>query len=206
MRGVLALAIVLVAATTARAQDTVTFKSGSKLDCQVLEYKSGILRMKEPSGNVRTSSISEVAQITFGEQQPAIATEQQDAQLRRTTLKEVATLPPKRRQSLVHASVFGTVVVAKIEPDARTRDMFTVLVVDASGNKLPSGARAHWVKDRDTFVQVRCVLQAPERTALRLRKDDEMNVSGSIERVEVEPATKDTFEIVRLYLKDVKAN
>ncbi|MBU0716656.1 MAG: hypothetical protein KJ749_00270, partial [Planctomycetes bacterium] len=125
-------------------------------------------------------------------------------EVRRTTLKDVVSLSPKGRQGLVGAAVFGNVIVASIEPDAKTKDMFTVLAIDTSGQRVPSGARAHWIKDR--WVQVRCVLQTPESTALQLRKDDELNIVGSIERVEVEPATKDTFEVIRLYLRDVKAS
>lgn len=131
---------------------------------------------------------------------------------KRITLKDVAFLSVKQREDLPEIKVFGEVEILAVKPDEETEDKFTVVTIDTSGDKMPSGARAHWVtgqvrgEAKGEWVQVRCILQAPEETALRLRKGRKMNIVGMINKVETEPATKNTIEIIRLHLREVKSD
>lgn len=129
-------------------------------------------------------------------------------QVRRLTLKDVAVLATEEVKRLQGARVMGPTVVRSIDPDKTEKDKYQVMVIDTSGEqRMPIGSRsaatAHWVGKR--WVQVRCILQATEATALRLRRDDELNIAGDVEKVEIEPATKDTLEVIVLHLKNVKA-
>lgn len=123
------------------------------------------------------------------------------------TMEAVVGMSPVQRRELPGSRVFGRVIVSSIEPKAA--GMYDVTGIDTSGQyRIPLGSRsratAHRVKDR--WVQVRCVWQVPEATALRLRAGvvdgSEMNVAGKITRVKVEAATKDTIEVIYLYLED----
>lgn len=121
---------------------------------------------------------------------------------RRLTLEQIATMPAADRAKLAQTSIFGSVMILAVKPDPKTPDLFAVLGVDMSGKKAPSGARGHWTNNR--WVQVRCILRVDEDSALRLHKGDERNIAGVIDAVVVEPETKDTFEVVNLYLKNAK--
>jgi len=134
------------------------------------------------------------------------------------TLKAVAGMNALQRSQLVGVRIFGNVIVASIEPVAG--GTYRIVGIDMSGDQgvLMGGvfvatresgtlASAHWIKNR--WVQVRCILHAPEDTALRLRagvKDgSELNIAGKVKQVQVDPGTKETFDVVNLELEDVRA-
>jgi len=120
---------------------------------------------------------------------------------RRLTLKNVAALATREVKKLQGARVMGPTVVRTIEPDKTDKDKYQVMV---TWHPRAGAATAYWVGKR--WVQVRCILQATEATALRLRRDDELNIAGDVEKVEIKPATKDTFEVIVLYLKEVASD
>lgn len=186
-------------------------------DKKIAELQEEIKKLKAEPAQAQLEALREsleAAKQKIAElegQLKKVATEKKDDPntVRRLTLKDVAALATKEAKELKGARVMGPTVVSRIEPDKDEKDKYRVLVIDTSGiQRVPIGSRslatAHWVGER--WVQVRCVFQVTEATALRLRRDDELNIAGDVEKVEITPATKDTFEVILLYLKEVKAN
>ena len=186
-------------------------------DKKIAELREEIKKLKTEPAQAELESLRESLKAAkwriteLEDQLKKVAPEPNDnpKEVRRLTLKDVAALATKEVKKLQGARVMGPAVVRTIEPDKTDKDKYQVMVVDTSGGqRMPIGSRsaatAHWVGKR--WVQVRCILQATETTALRLRRDDELNIAGDVEKVEITPATKGTFEVIVLYPKEVKAN
>lgn len=200
-----------------RAQNELYKTTIDRRDKKITELEEEIKKLKAEPAQAELEALREslkVAKKRIAELEGQLAKvapepNEKPKEVRRLTLKDVAALATKEVKELQGARVMGPTVVRSIEPDKTDRHKYQVMVIDTSGGqRMPIGSRsaatAHWVGKR--WVQVRCILQATEATALRLRRDDELNIAGDVEKVEITPATKDTFEVIVLYLKEVKAN
>jgi hypothetical protein len=200
-----------------RAQNGLLKATIEARDKKIAELQEEIKKLKAEPAQVELEALREslkaarerIAELEGQLAKVAPEPNEKPKEVRRFTLKDVAALATKEVKELQGARVMGPTVVRSIEPDKTDRDKYQVMVIDTSGGqRMPIGSRsaatAHWVGKR--WVQVRCILQATEATALRLQRDDELNIAGDVEKVEITPATKDTFEVIVLYLKEVKAN
>lgn len=186
-------------------------KTIKQLQEEIKELKAEPLQIELET--VRESLKAAKQKIAELEKQLEKITPKDNSNVKRLTLKDVAALPTKEAKELQGVRVMGPTVICRIEPDKAGGDKYQVMVIDTSGGQrvpinFPGLATAHWVGKAGTarWVQVRCILEATEATALRLRINDELNVAGNVEKVEIEPATKNTFEVIKLYLKEVKTD
>lgn len=197
----------LLKATLAQRDKTIEAmnKEIETLKAEPAQVELEKLRKELADAKAQVEKLSKELERTKPSTQPQRAQDEKPP----VTLKAVAAMNAVQRRELPGVRIFGNVIVASIEPVAG--GTYRIVGIDMSGSDhLPLGSRtratAHWTKDG--WVQIRCILQASEDTALRLRagvKDgSELNIAGKVKQVRVDPGTKDTFEVVHLELEDVR--
>ncbi len=125
---------------------------------------------------------------------------------RQYKLNAIHPITARKAKELVGHRIYGPTRVTDVKPDPNRIGQYIVTVADMSEGILgvgrqKSGVEGGYIK----YVYVTCILRAPESTALRLSKGDDLNIAGDIERIEIIPKTKGFLEKVRIYLCKVRA-
>jgi len=124
------------------------------------------------------------------------------------TPAEIAQMEPYQRRELPGRRVDVQLAVILSEP--RPSGFYRIVTVDTAGTRRTPGSPATSYVYQGQTVQIRCILQAEQPTALKLsddpRRPTKLHISGLIESLSVKPAGKiDPIQTIYLTLVQVKA-